>query len=177
MSEPNQIQPPAAQSTWLAKNATELSDPNWNLGELFSGKNTIIIILLVLVILSLIGINLLNITGNLVDGLVRIFGPSVKNLFAMFGYSTGELINNSADVAASAANLGVDIAKGTTHSIGDLLINSSKGGMDESEKKRLDDALNSPRCDKEQDKEPAPVQSSESTVAPIGSQKPKAGWC
>jgi hypothetical protein len=179
MSEPTQIQPAASQSSWLAKNATELSDPNWNFGELFSGKNTIIIILLVLVILSLIGINLLNITGNLVDGLVHIFGPTIKNLFAMLGYSTGELINDSADVAASAAVLGVDIAKGTTHSIGDLLINSSKGGMNESDKRRLDDALNSPRCDKdkEQDNEPVPVQSSEPTVAAIGSQKPKAGWC
>jgi len=177
MSEPTQIQP-ASQSTWLAKNATELSTPDWNVGELFSGKNAIIIILFGLVVLSLIGINLLNITGNLMDGLLHIFGPSIKNLFAMLGYSTGELINDSADVAASAAVLGVDIAKGTTQSIGDLLINSSKGGMNEADKRRLDDALNSPRCDKdEQDQEPAPVQSSEPTVAAIGSQKPKAGWC
>lgn len=176
MSEQSKIQPAAStQSNWFAKNATEISSTNWNYSEIFSNKNTIIIILLVLVILSLIGINLLNITGNLVEEMVRLFGPPIKNLFAMLGYSTGELINDSADVAASAANLGVDIAKGTTHSIGDLLINSSQGGMDDSEKKRLDAALNSPRCDNEQ--EPAPVQSSEPTVAPIASQKPKAGWC
>ena len=160
----------------LAKKPSELTEPEWSIASIFSGKNGIIIILLILVILSFIGINLLNITGNFIDTLIKIFGPSIQNLFSMIGFSAGELINDSADVAADAANLGVDIAKGTTHSIGDLLINASRGGMNESDKKRLDQALNSPNCPKD-DQEPTPSQSSDSTVAPISSQKPKAGWC
>ena len=162
------------QPNWFAKNSTEVTDPNWDY-SMFSGKNAIIIILLILVILSLIGINLLYTFGNIIDGLTDFFGPTIKNLFAMFGFSTGVLINNTADVAASAANLGVDIAKGTTHSIGDLLIHSSQGGINEDEKKRLEQALTSPKCANQPS--PAPVQSSEPTVTNIASQKPKAGWC
>ena len=148
-----------------------LTGSEWNYTSIFSGKNGIIVILLILVVLSFVGVNLLNITGNFVENIVRIFGPIIQNLLALFGYSTGELINNSADVAASAAQLGVDIAKGTTHSIGDLLINASRGGMNESDKKRLDQALNSSNCSKNEDNEPTPSESSDSL------QKPKSGWC
>jgi hypothetical protein len=55
------------------------------------------------------------------------------------------------------------------------LINASQGGIDEARKKELENALKSPKCDNPD--EPAPVQSSDSTVTPIGSQKAKAGWC
>lgn len=180
MSEPTQ--PPSSSPTWFAQNATTVSDPKWDYG-IFSGKNAIIIILLILVILSIIGINLLYLFGNVVDTIADVFGPIVGNLLALIGISTGELINTTADVAANAAILGVDIAKGTTHSIGDLLIHSGKGGISEEEKKRLDQALTSPKCPTPQSSQPAPapaptpVQTSEPTVTTIASQKPKAGWC
>lgn len=175
MSEPPV---PATNSKWFSTNATQVSDPDWNASGYFSGKNLFIAVLLIIIFLSLIGINLLNISGQIVDGLIHIFGPTIKHVFAILGISTGELIKTSADVAASAANLGVDIAKGATHSIGDLLINSGEGGMDEEEKRRLDQALKSPKCDdNDRRTEPSPIQSSEPTVAPIGSQKAKAGWC
>jgi len=167
-------QPPTPESNWFATKSTEVTDPNWDY-SMFSGKNAVIVILLVLVILSLIGLNLPLVVGNIIDVITNIFGPTVKNVLAMFGFSTGVLINNAADVTAGAANLGVDIAKGTTHSIGDLLINSSQGGISDSEKSRLDQALTSPKCANQPS--PAPVQSSEPTVNTIASQKPKAGWC
>ena len=165
---------PSTTSNWFATKSTEVRDPNWDF-SMFSGKNGIIIILLILVILSFIGINLLYTFGNIVDSLARIFGPAFQNLLAMIGFSTGVLINNTADVTAGAANLGVDIAKGTTHSIGDLLIHSSQGGVSEEEKRRLEQALTSPKCKNQSS--PAPVQSSEPTVNAIASQKPKGGWC
>ena len=167
----------SSSSDWFATKATEVSNPD--LGEyssLFSGKNAFIIALLILLILSLIGINLLNITGQIVDGLVHIFGPAIKDVLALIGISTGTLINSGADAAADVADLSVDIAKGTSHSIGDLLISASQGGMDESRKKELEKVLKSPKC-ADKSSEPSPVQSSDSTIAPIGSQKAKAGWC
>jgi hypothetical protein len=156
--------------------------------DMFSGKNLLVIILLTLLILSFIGINLLSVSGNLLNELAKIFGPTFTNLASMFGYSTGELINNTADVAADATKLGVDIAEGTAQDIGNLLKAASQGGMDEKQKKELDRLLNSPNCPssvknalekhhgaKKDDAEP--TKSDSAIQQPIASQKSKAGWC
>jgi len=162
-----------------------------NNGGPFSSKNTVVIVILVLVILALIGVNLLSATGNAIDTLNDMLSPTIKRVASMFGYSAGELINNTTDAAAEVAKTGVDIAKGTGHSIGNLLKDGSKGGMDERERRDLEQALKSPRCHSESNQcddirrelenrkkeEPEPVKTSDSTVAPIASQKPKAGWC
>ena len=125
--------------------------------DVFSdSRNVIIIVLLILVVGTFIGINLLTVSGNILEELGKIFGPALKNLLSMIGFSTGNLINQTSDVAAKGANLGIDIAKGTSHSIGNLLINASKGGMDESQRKSLEQALNMPRCAKP-DNAPAPA--------------------
>jgi len=158
-------------------------------------KNVIIVVLLVIVVLAFVGVNLLTFSGNLLEDAGEIFGPVIKNFLSMVGLSTGELIKRTSDVAAEGANLGVDIAKGTSHSIGDLLINASKGGMDEEQRKTLQQALNMPRCAKESPPTPpasaaasAPSSSSASTSAPaepeptpttdpIVAQNLKSNWC
>jgi hypothetical protein len=146
--------------------------------SLFSNKNVIIIILLILVILSLIGINLLKILGFIVSDITDPLVPAFTDLLSMIGFSVGSIINGSADVVAGTTELGIDIAKGTTHSIGDLLINSANPGVDPSKQSSLSDIVgvwnysgSTPTS------EPTPVQSSEPTVTPISTQKPKAGWC
>lgn len=156
----------------------------------FSSKNSIVIIILIFVVLALIGVNLLSLTGNAIDALNDMLAPILKQVSSMLGYSAGELINNTADVAADVAKTGIDIAKGTSYSVGDLLKNASKGGMDESQRRSLEQALKSPRCpdshncddirrelEKYKKEEPEPVKTTEPTVAPISSQKAKAGWC
>ena len=155
--------------------------------DMFSGNNLLIIVLLTLLVLSFIGINLLSVSGNLLNEIAKIFGPTFTHLAAMFGYSTGELINNSADVAADITKLGVDIAEGTVQDIGNLLKAASQGGMDESQRKELDRLLNSPNCPSSVRKaltQPAkhkddvkPVKSDDAIQKPISSQKSKAGWC
>lgn len=155
--------------------------------DMFSGKNFLVLVLLTLLVLSFIGINLLSISGNLVGELAKIFGPTFVHLASMFGYSTGELINNSADVAADATKLGVDIAEGTAQNIGNLLKMASQGGMDENQRKELDRLLNSPNCPSSVGKaltQPAkhkddakPAKSDDAIQKPISSQKSKAGWC
>jgi hypothetical protein len=150
--------------------------------SLFSGKNLIILILVVLVILSLIGINLLLWTGMIVGDVSTTLGPAFKDLLSTLGFTAGTLIKGSADVIADTTDLGVDIAKGTTYSIGDLLINSSSPGIDESKQVSLSEVIGVPKLQQvqntpSQQTQPQPIQSSEPTVTPIGSQKPKAGWC
>lgn len=153
-------------------NDTSLFD---KIAGLFSNKNAIIIFLLVLVILSLIGINLLQITGTIIDDIIGPLVPAFQDLLSMIGFTAGGIINGSADVVAGTAEFGIDIAKGTTHSIGDLLINSAKPGIDTGNQVSLSDVVGISRL--YATGVPQPVQSSEPTVAPISTQKPKAGWC
>jgi len=146
-----------------------------NSSSLFSGKNLVIIILLCLVVLSLIGINFFEWVVNTILRIIEAIIPSIRDLLAMIGFSTGTIINGSADLVADTAELGIDVAKGTTHSIGDLLINSNKPGIDQSRQISLTEVINVPNI--KFNNQPTPVQSSEPIMTPIGSQKPMAGWC
>lgn len=95
----------------------------------------------------------------------------------MFGYSTGQLLDTTADVSSDAAKLGIDIADGTVHSIGDLLKNSTKGGMSEEDRRSLEKALtpsNKGNCSKEEHP-PEPDKSTNTIQNPISAKK--SSWC
>ena len=136
-------------------------------------SNKVIIGLLVLLIFAFLGINLLVISGDVIKQLVDIFGPIVLNVASMLGYSTGHLVNTTADVTADTAKLGIDIAEGTAQSIGNLLKDASKGGMDESDKQNLEKALTPNHCPKPSS--PEPDKSSNVIQSAISSKK--NGWC
>jgi hypothetical protein len=46
-------------------------------------------------------------------------------VLSIFGYTTGTIINGTADVVSNTAKIGIDIMDGTAHSVGNLLRNSS----------------------------------------------------
>ena len=148
---------------------------NENSQSLFSSKNTIIVILTILLILSFLGINLLDIASNIIKSIVYILGPFISQILAVFGYTSGTLINKGADVVSDTAKIGIDIAEGTVQNVGNLLISASSGSIPNlTSIKPLDIKLS-------QDKPtPAPTQPAEDTSEnPI--QKPisssKSGWC
>ena len=153
------------------------NSPNSNIASLFSGKNLIILILLVVVVLSLIGINLILWTGNIIADISEIVGPAFQDFISMIAFTTGTIIKGSADVVANTTELGIDIAKGTTYSIGDLLISSNHPGLDESKQTSLSEVVGIPKFKFAKQTQPQPIQSCEPTVTPISTQKPKAGWC
>jgi hypothetical protein len=135
-------------------------------------KNVLIILLVFLVTLSFLGINLLNITGDFVQLVTNTFGPLVSQILSIFGYTTGTIINKSADVVSDTARLGIDIAEGSIQSVGNLLKQSSQNNINLNSKKQLDQTLNEskyklPRS--EPDTSESPIQK------PISSNK--AGWC
>jgi len=105
-------------------------------------RNMIIIGLIVLLILAVLGINLLTMSGNVLQSTTNIFEPFILKLLALIGYSSGTIINKTADIAGDTTKLGVDIAQGTVHSIGDLLKNASNPNIDNETRKNLDDAIN-----------------------------------
>lgn len=141
-------------------------------GNFFNNKNYIIIFLLILLILSFLGINMLAISGNLIQTIVNIFGPLVTQILSIFGYTAGTLIDKSAEIVTDTAKTGIDIAGGTVGSIGDLLKDASRPGVDNKAKQQLDQSIN---LSKHPNKQPEP----DSTTNPI--QKPitsgKSGWC
>lgn len=135
---------------------------NSGIQNIFSDKNTLIIILVALLLLSFLGINLLTATGNILQYVSNIVGPYFKQVLSFFGFQTGDLINKTADAAADVAKVGIDIAEGSVKNVGDLLIKGSQ----------LDSSVNR-GVEKKQDAEPTP---SESPIAkPITSKK--SGWC
>lgn len=135
-------------------------------------NQTIIIILLVLLGLSFLGINILTIGGNIVDSILSIFGPMFARILSIFGYTTGSVINKTADVVGDVAKTGIDVAEGSLQSVGTILKNASRNNVSPDTARGLDNALNTGPS---QYSEPAP----DSTTNPI--QKPitsgKAGWC
>jgi hypothetical protein len=148
-------------------------DPTSNI---FNNKNYIIILLLILLILSFLGINILAMFGNFIQTIVNIFGPLVTQILSVFGYTAGTLIDKSAEVVTNTAKTGIDIAGETVGSIGDLIKDASRPGVDEKAKQQLDNSINLPKhTEKPTHKQPEADSSTNPIQKPISSNK--AGWC
>ena len=130
--------------------------------------------LLVLLSLSFLGINLLTILGDILKTIVDILGPLVSQILSIFGYTTGSIINKTADVVGDVAKTGVDIAEGSVQSVGTILRDASRPNVDSRATSSLDNALNvsSNRGDSDG---PVPTPSENPIQKPISSGK--AGWC
>ena len=138
----------------------------------FLNKNMLIIALVILLILSFLGINLLNIFGDFIQTLMNIFGPLFSQILSVFGYTTGSIINKSADIVSDTAKFGIDVAEGSIQSLGDLLKNASERNVDPKSRNQLDRTLNDSKyrlARSEPDNSYSPIQK------PISSNK--IGWC
>ena len=134
-------------------------------------QNIIIMVLSILLVLSFLGINLLDILSNIIKLIIRIFSPLVTELLSILGYTTGSILNKSADVASDVGKTAIDVGEGAIQSVGDLLIKASKKGVDPDAQNQLDRVLSV-------DNQPnnALMDNAESPIQkPISSNK--AGWC
>jgi hypothetical protein len=103
------------------------AEPMNNMGERPKyDKNILIGILIFLLILSFLGINLLGVAGGFVESISNVFGPFFRQVLSLFGYTAGTVIDKTTDVVTDTAKIGVDLAGGAVHDVGDLLINASK---------------------------------------------------
>ena len=94
--------------------------------NLFSNTNALTIILIILLLLSFLGINLLFTSGNILQQISDLLKPVIYNFLSIFGYTTGTVINATADIAADASKLGIDLAEGSVKNIGNLLKKSGE---------------------------------------------------
>ena len=90
-------------------------------------KNIIIVVLLITLVLSLLGINILIITGNLLQSIVNFLYPFFSSALATLGYTTGSVINAGSNVVTNVAKTSLDIANGAIHNATNVLINASTG--------------------------------------------------
>jgi hypothetical protein len=136
-----------------------------------SFKNVIIIILTVVLILSLLGINIFIIFGNVLQKLIDIFNPVVSKGLSDLGYASGTVIDKSSDVLADTAKVGIDIAHDTLDSVGELLVKAS--GQAPGSGKNIDIAINQPPTvapnHPSPDSASSAIQTSPSTL--------KSQWC
>ena len=139
----------------------------------YEPKNVVIMVLVVLLLLSFLGINILDIFSNIIKIFVRLFGPIVNQILSLLGYTTGSVLNVSADVIGDTSKAAIDIAEGTVQNVGNLLIKASKTSIDKNTKTQLDNVLSNSSTQHtnnvEQDIPENPIQN------PISSSK--NSWC
>ena len=132
----------------------------------------IIFVLLTLIILSFLGINLFTMFGGLIEIIVAIVGPFFAQVLSIFGYTTGSVLNKTADVVGDVAKTGVDVAEGSLQSVGSILKDASRKHVDPTAASQLDNVLNvSPN----RMNDPAPSPSESPIQKPITAGK--TGWC
>ena len=115
-------------------------DPIDNI-SIFSNKNMLIAALLFLLVLSFLGINLLNIFGNIIQNIASTGGPFVAKILSIFGYATGSVIDKTAEVVGDTAIFGVDVAQDSIQDVGNLLKLASVSTIDKTIQGNLDNAL------------------------------------
>ena len=147
-----------------------------------TNNNIIIIILVVLLIFSFLGINILVILGNIFQTFVQIFGPMVSQILSIFGYTTGTVLNKTADVVSDTAKTGIDIAEGSIQSVGNILRDASNPNVNDKTKYSLDNALNTgkvslgePTADTSENPIQKPITAGKQTWCLVGEYQGKRG--
>jgi hypothetical protein len=135
-------------------------------------NKVIIVALSILLILSFLGINLLTIFGNVIETIVAIVGPFVAQVLSIFGYTTGSVLNKTADVVGDVAKTGVDVAEGSLQTVGSILKDASRKHVDPTAASQLDNVLN---VSPSRMNEPVPSPSESPIQKPITAGK--TGWC
>jgi len=132
-------------------------------------KNLLIMVLLVVLVLSLLGINIFAIFGNALQNFINIFNPIVSKGLSELGYASGTVLDKTADIVADTSKTGIDILHGTVDSVGDLLLKASGRGAGAT----LDAKINQPPTIAPNQPEP------NQTTNPIqsGSSSSKSNWC
>jgi hypothetical protein len=147
-----------------------------NESSIFSNKNFLIIVLIILLVLSFLGINLILVGGNIFEYVVKILTPLVTQIFSVFAQTTGIVINKTTDVVTDTAKIGIDIAGGTLHDVGNLLKNSSQtvdiAAMKLDNPSPLDKSINNSPTKLH---EPAPDKAANPIQNPITASK--THWC
>lgn len=87
----------------------------------FNSKDFIIFVLIIILFFAVLGINIFNIIGNL----IQYFLELVKPLLSLIGYTTGSVINTTTDLASDTTKFGIDVVGGSAKDVGNLFLAAS----------------------------------------------------
>lgn len=104
----------------------------------YISKNTLIVIILVILLFSFLGINLLNKTGNFLESVKNLFSPIISQIVSIFAYTFGSLIDTTADAVAVTSKTGIDITHDTIQDVGELMKKAGSKNVNPNVKKQLD---------------------------------------
>jgi hypothetical protein len=109
--------------------AINTTAPKLNLLDGRYNNHVLSIVLMVLIIFSLLGVNILNIFGDLLQTIVDLFGPFIKQIISLIAYTAGSILNQISNLFTVTGTAGVEIAGGTIDTVGDLLKDASAGNL------------------------------------------------
>jgi len=138
--------------------------------SVFDFKTLLILLLLFVLLFSYLGINILTILGDSMERFVDFVSPMVTEFLVLTGYSTGSVINKTADVVSDTAKETIDIAEGAVQNVGNLLMDAGKKGR--SRPNRPDQP---PQQQQQHRHEPEPDAPENTIQKPITSNK--YNWC
>jgi len=117
------------RETDIPTEPSSTSSSSTSIVSLFSNKNFWIAMLVVLLILSFLGVNLVMLLGQIFQPIVNVFWILITQILSLFGYTTGTVINKTMDVVSGTAKASIEIADGTVQSVGNLLIKGSSSDI------------------------------------------------
>jgi len=103
--------------------------PKLNLLDGRYNNQLLTIILIILIVFSLLGVNILNIFGDILQSIVDLFGPFIMQMVSLIAYTAGSILNQISDLFTVTGTAGVEIAGGTIDTVGDLLKDASAGNL------------------------------------------------
>lgn len=144
-----------------------------NIFAVFDFKTLLILVLLFVLLFSYLGINILTILGDSMERFVAFVSPMVTEFLVLTGYSTGSVINKTADVVSDTAKETIDIAEGAVQNVGDLLMDAGKKGKSNVLNNVSQPGNRPPRS--HVNREPEPDAPENTIQKPISSNK--YNWC
>ena len=148
---------------------TEVSNDLVNMNRILT------IILVVLIVFSLAGVNVLQMLGGFLQRIVDIFRPLVTRIVSIIGFTVGILIEQIAALFTTTATAGVEIAGGTLDSVGDLLKDASRPSLQNVLSESGTTRINTPESDKSENSIQKPITSGKGKWCLVGEYNGRRG--
>jgi hypothetical protein len=148
---------------------TEVSNDLVNMNRILT------IILVVLIVFSLAGVNVLQMLGGFLQRIVDIFRPLVTRIVSIIGFTMGILIEQIAALFTTTATAGVEIAGGTLDSVGDLLKDASRPSLQNVLSESGTTRINIPESDKSENSIQKPITSGKGKWCLVGEYNGRRG--
>ena len=127
-SEPGSSFMPSSPAFQTTPTNVPMKAKTMDIFSAFDFKTLLILILLFVLLFSYLGINILTLLGDSMERFVNFVSPVITEFLVLTGYSTGSVINKTADVVSDTAKETIDIAEGAVQNVGNLLMDAGKDG-------------------------------------------------